>query len=440
MLEFPLYKSWPHSKSWYWKPAGRWSTSISLFVALAATSNAEGATNLKESYQAALKRSETLASQEKLVEIAETRYSQAWGSILPNLTANASYMIQDQPSNVLAQSFFPRTQPEAKLTVRQPIFRGLREFAALRQQRQLSESEKHTHEHATLLLYNDVAQMYHAVLAAEENLKNNQVQLKLYDEQIGELGRRVRAGTSNETDLLTLQSSRANVRSQFETARAGVMAARESYAFVTGFARGTELASIELKQPKPQPVMEYLETLEERPDLRGMAVRAQAAHEQVDIVKSAHFPTVDLLGNYYFIRQSDVYQGINWDVQAVVSIPILSGGLTTAQVRESALQSEREELELTRLRRRAEQQVRTLHSDYVAGLDSIVSLEQSLQLADKNYQLLRRDFRRGLTRNLDVLQALIASHETRQALLRARFATRDTWVQLNTAAGNRPPL
>jgi outer membrane protein len=399
-----------------------------------------GAVTLQDSYQAALKQSETLASQEKLIELAEVQYSQIWRGILPSISANGSFMVQARPENDLAESFFPRTQPEAKLTLRQPVFRGLREYAALRQQRHHSQAEKHLHESASLLLYNDVAQTYHAALTAEENLKNIGSQLKLYDERIIDLSKRVNAGTSNETDLLTLQSSRANLISQLETAKAGATAARETFTFVTGLPRDSILAPISHTPPKPGAVKEFLELIETRPDIRSLAERIDAAQEQVSVSRGSYLPTLDLVGNYYFKRQSEVYNGINWDIQALFSVPIFTGGLISAQIRESTIRREQSELELSRLRRQAEQQIRTLHSEYLTQLDSIRALEKSLNLAEKNYQFLKRDFQRGLTRNLDVLQALLSSHEVRLALLRARYASRNTWVQLNTATGRKPNL
>lgn len=411
------------------------TTWISIGICAA---SAKAATNLEESFQSALNRSETLASQEKQVEIAEARYAQARGSILPKLGAYASYTVQDRPADQLAQAFFPRTQPEVKLTLRQPIFQGFREFAALRQYSHLSEGEKRAHDQATLLLYSDVAQSYHAVLVAEGNLKNIEDQLKLYDDRISELVGRVRAGTSSQTDLLTLQSARAAMRAQLDATQAGLVAARESFTLLTGLSRDVELASVSHKHPKPEPVESYLAKIEERPDVQSITQRTEAADALVTWSKGAHWPSIDLFANYYFKRQSEVYNGINWDVQAAVSLPIFSGGVILAQVRESTLERERAELDLSLARRQAESSIRSLHREYLAALSTITALEQSLELAEKNYQLLKRDYRRGLTRNLDVLQALISSHETRRTLLRARYAALDTWVRLSVAAGMRP--
>jgi outer membrane protein len=404
-----------------------------LFLALPAY-----AATLPESFQAALKRSESLTSQEKLALIADERHSQARGAILPNLSANGSYTIQDRPADPLAEAFFPRTQPEAKLTLRQPLFRGLREFAALRQFRSLGQAERHAHERARWLLYQDVSRSYHAVLAAEENLRNTEAQLKLYDERIGDLNGRVRQGTSGQTDLLSLQASRAGVQSQLLAARASRVAEREGFAFLTGLDPDTALAPIEPEPRKPEPLAAYLQGVEGRPDLLERAERVKAADAQVSIAQGAHAPSVDLLANYYFVRQSDVYRGIDWDVMASVSLPLFSGGAIAAQAREARLERERADLELVRARRQAQQEVRALHAEYLAGTEAIAALHDGLRTAERNYQLLRRDFSRGLTRNLDVLQALITAHEVRRELLRTRYAAEDRWVQLNLAAGRRP--
>jgi outer membrane protein len=396
------------------------------------------ATTLDESYSAALKRSETLSAQEKQALIADERYNQARGNILPNISANGSYLVQEQTGDPLTQAFFPHTAPEAKITLTQPIFRGLRELAALRQQGHLTRAEERATERAKLVLFNDVAHGYYVVLAAEQDVKNIENQLKLYDERITELTTRVRQGTSNKTDMLTLQASRANVTSQLENAKATVAAARESFVFLTGLPRETELAPVEGAYPKPAPLDSYLAKIESRPDMLDAKERDEAADEGVTIAKGAHYPSINFLGNYYFKRQSDVYKGIDWDVMFAASIPLFAGGTIEAQVRESVLVREQNDLLVSRRRRDAEREIRSLYSDYLAQLDSITALERSLEINERNYQLLKQDYRRGLTRNLDVLQALTSSEETRRALVRARYTSRDTWVQLQTASGTIP--
>lgn len=406
-----------------------------FLVAVLYSSQSFAAVDLNAAFQAALSQSETLASQERLVLIAEEHYSQAKGSLLPNLAINASYMIQDSPADPLAATFFPRFQPELKVTVRQPIFRGLREFAALRQSKSLINAEKYARESAIQFLYTDVSKSYHMVLGTEENLRSIQDQIKIVDDRTKELERRVQAGTSNETDLLAAQAARAKLKAELRTTQASISGARDAFAFLTALPSDTPLTPLPYIQHKLEPLANYLKEVERRPDIQGLTDRLQVYEDNVRIAKGAHAPNIDLLGNYYLKRQSEIYRGITWDVQAALSFPIFSGGVISSQVTESSLQKERADLELTRLRRQAEQQTRTLYNDYKMELESITDLEESVTLSEKNYQLLKRDFGRGLVRNLDVLQALTAAHEIRLELLRARFVARDKWVELNRVSG-----
>ncbi|HUP58526.1 MAG TPA: TolC family protein, partial [Bdellovibrionota bacterium] len=332
--------------------------------------------------------------------------------------------------------FFPRTQPNVSLTLRQPIFRGFREYAGLRQYRHLSAAQKQAYGRAFLDLHNEVAQSYYGVLAREQDLANLKAERELYQGRVGELRGRVRAGTSSETDLLSSEAADARIGAQLKEAESSLQGAREAFVFLTGYSRDVELALAEVKNPAPQSVESYLAGIEKRPDLLGAIERREAADEAVKVAWGGHLPSIDVLGNYYLKRPEGVFSEINWDVQATLTLPIYSGGIVSAQVTQAALQREQSELEITRLRRLADQEIRTLYAAYRSDLDSIYGLEKAVAFSEKNYTLLRRDYRRGLTRNLDVLQAQSSSLEARRALTLARFTAKNTWIRLQAASGN----
>src|SRR3954469_24485024 len=89
--------------------------------------------DLAESFVAALARSETVASQNEAIIQQEELYAQAKGGLLPSISAVASYLVQEKPANSVGSTISPSTHPLARLTATQPLFRGFREFAGLRQ-------------------------------------------------------------------------------------------------------------------------------------------------------------------------------------------------------------------------------------------------------------------------------------------------------------------
>ena len=53
-----------------------------------------------------------------------------------------------------------------------------------------------------------------------------------------------------------------------------------------------------------------------------------------------------------------------------------------------------------------------------------------MKLAEQNYSVLKKDYSRGLTRNIDVLQAVSQFQESKRALNRARWNTQADLTRL----------
>lgn len=98
--------------------------------------------NFQTAFQSALQNSEKVAQSQESVVQAEEQISQARGTILPKLSINASHIRQDQPTDAFARSFSPAAQDSARVTMEQPIFHGLSEFAAFRQRKNNLEAQK----------------------------------------------------------------------------------------------------------------------------------------------------------------------------------------------------------------------------------------------------------------------------------------------------------
>ena len=87
--------------------------------------------SLEEAYQGARARTETEALQVSEVEQSHQKLTQARAGILPSLVLNGSYTRQQMPSASSVNAFTRADQHQVRLTLSQPVFRGLREFAAL---------------------------------------------------------------------------------------------------------------------------------------------------------------------------------------------------------------------------------------------------------------------------------------------------------------------
>ncbi|MGW8247299.1 MAG: TolC family protein [Acidiferrobacterales bacterium] len=395
--------------------------------------------NLDQYYEAALKRSEVIGTHRELITQAEEQYRQARAARLPTLSGVASYTQQPSVNITPAPPSTLSSQTNARLSVTQPLFRGFREFAALRQTRALVSAQDDDYRRARVLLFEDVVQNFYTVLSLERDLDNYAEEINQNLAREKDLQARVRIGRSRRSEVLNVQATISTLRAEVEHTHAQLQAARENLAFLSGRDAGTPLRDEQPTVYQVEPVDTYLTNLDQRPDIEASKQRYVAAKENVAVVKGERLPSLDLNGNYYLERPG-YFKDINWDVQLLLTIPLYSGGSVKSKVREAVSQRTQAELLLSETRRQATQEIRSAHSAVVYDLAQRDALENSTNAAEKSYQAQLRDYRLGLVTNLDVLQALTALQQNRRALDRVRLSTKLDFLKLQAVSGRRDSL
>lgn len=409
-----------------------------LFISCWARAATPPGLPLNEVYAAALSHSETLARQKERVTQARERTNQVRGGILPNLSLNASHLLQERPTNALAREFFPEKQTSASLTLSQPLFRGLREFAGLRQQKNLLAGQLATEDLTRAQLLEDVGTSFFTILSLEQDIRNLEAQAELYRKRIQDLRGRVRRGESNSTDLLTAQATESALLAELDLLKGQLRGTRQSFHYLTGLAQDTRLTDdtleASIRAAKTVKLEDLLGRIEHRPDVRAALEQVEAARENVKVQSGAHWPTIDAVGNYYLKRPDGPANEIDWDVQVRLTLPLYEGGTTQARTREAVSARTESELALAQLKRQAERDIRTFHESARSRAESLEALARAAELAGRNSQQLERDYRRGLARNIDVQAALTEARVSQRTLDQARFALRLDLLRLDIAA------
>lgn len=416
-------------------------TAAIVLAFAAVPASAADALTLDDYFAAALKRSEVVATQVELIRQAEERYQQARATIFPAVNGIVGYTQQEAtPAGSLPTSSIANRQSQVRLNVTQPLFRGFREFAGLRQTQALIGAQSQDYFNAQIQLFRDVAQNFYTILSTEQDLRNLEEEIVQNQKREAELNSRVRIGRSRTSEVLTVQSTISTLRAQVEQLQAQLRAAREAFAFLSGLDAGTPLNDVETLPAEVEPLSDYLGNIDERPDLRASQQRLAAADENVAIARGARLPSVDLTGNYYLARSGGLIGDVSWDVQLALTVPLYAGGGLESRVRESLSQRTQAELALNQLRRQAEQQIRSAYDNTVYDRAQLAALECATDTARRNYEVQSREYRLGLVTNLDVLQALTTYLENQRALDRARFTAKLNYLTLQAASVRRPVL
>lgn len=411
---------------------------ITLFLSFQA---AHAAVSFDEALRAAMTKHELVAQSRERVVQAEEKYSMAKSGPQPNIAFNATHLIQPKLENPLFREFSPERQTTTNLTLMQPLFRGFREFAALRQTRNFLDATKAEQMQMLADLYEMVATAYVQILAGEQDQRNLSDQLQISSDRVKNLQARAKRGESARNEPLSAQSQQAAVDAAFQLGISQLRSARESFVYLTGLPLDSVLEERDAtKEPTVKALDFYLSRLETRPDIVAAREKVEAASEGVSIAKGAHWPSADLLGNYYFQRPEGFAEELEWDITFKLTFPIYEGGLRLAETRAAASVHRDAELELARLRRSASAQIRATHESLTLRVRHLDALKRSSELSRQNSQMLERDFRRGLTRNLEVQQALTDYGNARRGYDQARYAARLDLIKLEKAANILPAI
>lgn len=397
------------------------------------------AVSLKQAFEAALSKTEGVPLAQSRLSQSQDRVSQAWGEMLPSLSLLGSYLKQNSTASTsgTASAFTLPDQFNSRIVLTQPLFRGTGEYAAISMAKADRRAQEATLEQARVSLYASVATAYYGVLTREQDKANLETLIELTEQRVKDLQERSRIGRSREGEVLTAQAQVAVLKSQMQAARSALDQARDLFALNTGLARDSELEAPASKAPVNSSVgklQDYLQHIEERPDLRALKDQLVLAEQQVSIARSGHFPTLDFTGNYY-LRRTGVQSVVNWDVGVNFVVPIFQGGVVAAKLSEALGKKNEQELLLAQGRRTAENQIRNAFENTRAGLEQIEALEQATRIGERNYKKQVQDYRMGLVTNLDVLQALNTFQETKRSLDQIRFQTFSAWAGLQAAIG-----
>lgn len=389
-------------------------------------------------YRLALERSETQRIQEEQIEQAEARYRQALGSALPRVHVAGSELIQDVSGigggeGGVGGTLTRRERPEAKVVLRQPLFSGFREFAAMSSSKAEGRRERLLFTRASSRLLLDVAQAFYTVIQVETDLRNVQTLMALTQERIRELQGRVRLGKSRSSEVLSLESQLASQRA-VEAALEGQRAtAREILAFLIG----QEVAQRPLTDTLPaveavEPEAQSLARAEQRSDVRAEWEEILARRAGVRLARGTQWPTASFLGNYY-LKRVGFQSAIDWDVLLSVDVPVFQGGAARAQVRQAASELRAAEQQFAQRSRQARSEIVQTRLALETSLAQTKAFAEAYRKAKASYELHVKEYRLGLVNNLEVLQAMNMMQEAQRALDRALIQSKMDLLALNVA-------
>ncbi len=391
---------------------------------------------LEEAFFAAFTLSETIDIQKELFLQADEGFSQALGVMLPTVSGSYSFLQQAHPLSATGAAISPSVQHTAKIMATQPLFRGMKDFSSLRQRKFLVGAQIQSYYLAARQLFYDLSTAYYNVLSYQSDEQNYEIEIQMNLKRLSELEKFYQIGRSQWTDVLTFKSNIASLEAQLEVTRGQLSVAKEVLSYLTGWKEEVLLEDDEKSFHKIENLDFYLSKIEDRSEVKLALENVRANEESSRIALGQHFPSVDLVGDYYFTRPGAL-NNVNWDVQLLLSFPIFQGGVVQSQVRQAQSVIRQYDRLLSQARRSADQEIRTFYAICSADLKQQNKLKELVSISKQNEETQIKYYRNGLVTNLDVLTSITTSQDAKRQKDHQNFMLRLDQVKLEAATGQR---
>ena len=364
---------------------------------------------------------------------------------IPNVGADGVYQRNDEN---IGQGFPPSDRAwQLNVTASQVLFAGGGVRAATR-------SAKLAREAAVLDLQaaiNDallqVRTAFYAVLLAREQIKVQESNLDLLQQQLKTATDRFQAGTVSSFEKLRAEVAMANAKVPLITARNDYRLAIEALRQALGFATNTPETS--------QKVPEFVGTLDftpvnfdlqaafesarvNRPDLERLAKLTDARTEAVTAARSGYFPNVSAYAGWALRkgvtnRFDDTDDG--WLAGVQTHWAIFDGRATAGRVAQARSQLEQTRMTFEEARLAVDVEVRRAYSEWQQATELAEASQRVVEQATEAVRLAHARYTAGTSTQLDVLQAQVDLTTARTNQIQAFYAYNIAVASLRKAMG-----
>ncbi|NBS97640.1 MAG: channel protein TolC, partial [Betaproteobacteria bacterium] len=348
--------------------------------------------------------------------------------------------------DTLSQSVSNRSRYVSRnetLILRQPLLRQQQRAGVRQANHQIEETEALLEREVQNLAVR-VAAAYFDLMQARDQAQLLAAQSEFLQSRLTAAGRAIASGTGTRTDLDDAQARFDLNRAQRLEASQAIQTRRRQLQALVNRPIG-ELSSLEpmrlsLAPPTPGTAEEWvLIAIDNSPEVRSARARLDAATEEVNRTKAAHYPTVDAVAQWQRSRSEVITQPqtgyTNSSIGVQMNLPLYSGGYIESTVREARAQQVRlsEVLEATQLDLGV--RVHTEFNGITEGIDRVKALEVAARSAEVALDSARKSVLAGVRTSLDVLNAQQQRTQVLRDLAQARYGLLLSRVRLLSLAG-----
>jgi outer membrane protein len=422
---------------------------LGILIASACYSTSAASEDLMQVYQLSANSDPALLAEAASRSAVGELKNQARASYLPQVTlsANETKVWQDRSSNRYGGNATYNDHGYT-LSITQPIYRR----ANLVEQQQANiaiEGAQASYYAAEQALIVRVAERYFDVLKRQDDLEFAKAELEAIAKQQEQTKLRFEVGLATITDVTESQAA-------YDLANASLIAANNELANSRERLRETsgqylqQLTGLEadspLLSPQPENIDEWSNTaIQQNPALMVAASEVNNAKQTIELKKSGHYPSLDVVAQKNYSSQSDsvnsVFNGGGGtktqtdSIGLQLSLPIYSGGAVSSQTREASYRLDQAMQAEEQQRRAVVRQTREAFNGVMSGISQVKALKQAVLSNEKALESSEAGYEVGTRTTVDVLNARRNLFSARRDYAASRYDYIVNSLRLKQAAG-----
>lgn len=413
-----------------------------ILMMLSIQADAARVLTLAEIRSLALEYNRTYLTSLEDIRQAESDITTARSSALPNLTLSAGYN-----RNLKLGSFFVNADGQdpiefktgfkndftAALTARQSIWKGGKVFNAYKVAKMYKKYALSGSNTVKAEVINSVEQLYFAALLANSNLevikkaheansKNLDVIQKLYNQ-----------GLASEFELLRAKVEKSNLEPQILEAESEVRLSKKRLLSFLGLPLDDE---IYLEEPTDDTTADntalrdmLVAAHKNRPEMNQAELLVDITDKAISIAQADYYPQLEALSTYSWSSQSDKFtlsdnKVESWTAGVQLTLPIFNGGETKGAVNNYRTENNRAQLALSELKDAISLETEEAYDRYHQALETLAIQKNTIAQAEEGLRIANLRYESGVGTQFEVLSAIAALTQARNAKAQALFTLR----------------
>jgi outer membrane protein TolC len=266
---------------------------------------------------------------------------------------------------------------------------------------------------------------YLRALSANETIRARQADSTVAAELLGQARQLVSAGVSPAIDATRSEVSFASVRTQLEVARNAADRAQLDLLRTLDLPSGTRLQLADslglgtLDLPlEPDTAAAFAR--EHRAELAAERNRTKAARSSLSAIRQENLPSLSLNGAYQQTGQKTSTLAGSYNVQVLLSVPILDGFRRQSRAKEQSARLEVQRLREHDLVNQVETEARQAVLDLASAQQQVAIAGDRLRLAEQELSQAQERFQSGVAGSVETTNAQSSVIAARDALIQAR--------------------